>query len=114
MKASSLLINMKRENYFSDSPWEKMYGYSRAVKIGNQIFVSGTTGTDAEGKVVSNEPYGQTKFCIQKIQKVLEDLDSSLKDVYRIRLYLTDLSVTQKISKLIQNFFPQFRQLQHY
>jgi len=83
---------MDRINYSSGSAWEPVVGYSRAVKIGNTIEVSGTVAVDDNGKTVGvNDAYLQTYFIIQKIEKVLQQAGASLKDVVRTRMLVTDI-----------------------
>ncbi|MHA2170824.1 MAG: RidA family protein [Candidatus Kariarchaeaceae archaeon] len=96
---------MYRENYASGSPWEEKYGYSRAVRIGDFVHVSGTTGTDETGKVVSHDPYEQTKYSLEKIALVLGNADSSMKNVYRVRLYLVDENDTEVILRAYSEVF---------
>jgi enamine deaminase RidA (YjgF/YER057c/UK114 family) len=96
---------MYRENYASGSPWEEKYGYSRAVRIGDFVHVSGTTGTDETGKVVSHDPYEQTKYSLEKIALVLGNADSSIKNVYRVRLYLVDENDTEVILRAYSEVF---------
>ncbi|HET6723885.1 MAG TPA: RidA family protein [Chitinophagaceae bacterium] len=84
---------MKRTNYSSGAKWEDIVGYSRAVKIGNTIEVTGTVAVDENNNLVGgNNAYDQTKFILQKIEKVLERAGASLKDVVRTRMFVTDIS----------------------
>jgi len=95
-----------RQNYTTNTKWENSVGYSRAVKVGNQIFVSGTTSVDNEGNVIGkNDAYEQTKFVLQKIAFVLRDLESSLNDVVRTRIFATNISDWEKIGKAYGEFF---------
>lgn len=95
-----------RQNYTTNTKWENSVGYSRAVKVGNQIFVSGTTSVDNEGNVIGkNDAYEQTKFVLQKIAFVLRDLESSLNDVVRTRIFATNISDWEKIGKAHGEFF---------
>ncbi|MDQ6609506.1 MAG: RidA family protein [Bacteroidota bacterium] len=83
----------KRSNFSSGTSWEDKAGYSRAVKAGNYIEVSGTVASDESGNVVGeNNPYMQTKYIIQKIEKVLLQAGASLNDVVRTRMFVTDIS----------------------
>ncbi|MHA2027762.1 MAG: RidA family protein [Candidatus Kariarchaeaceae archaeon] len=100
---------MYRENYASASPWEEKYGYSRAVRIGEFVHVSGTTGTDETGKVVSHDPYEQTKYILEKIALVLSNAGSSMQNVYRLRLYLIDENHTEGILKAYSEFFKSIK-----
>ncbi|HEU4859555.1 MAG TPA: RidA family protein [Chitinophagaceae bacterium] len=84
---------MKRTNYSSGAKWEDIVGYSRAVKIGNTIEVTGTVAVDENNNLVGgNDAYEQSKFILQKIEKVLERAGASLKDVIRTRMFVTDIS----------------------
>lgn len=81
-----------RTNYSSGGKWEDIVGYSRAVKVGNIIEVSGTVASDDTGNVVGeNDAYMQTQFAISKIQRALEQAGASLSDVVRTRLFITDV-----------------------
>lgn len=83
----------RRTNYSSGAVWEDKVGYSRAVKVGNHIEVSGTVASDENGNVVGrNDAYEQTKFILQKIETVLHRAGASLKDVVRTRMFVTDIS----------------------
>lgn len=87
------------------SPWEDVVGYSRAVKIGNVIEVSGTTAT---GDGLSDE-YSQTKAIIESVSKVLEGLGASLNDVVRTRVYVTDISNWEEVGKAHGEFFGKIK-----
>jgi enamine deaminase RidA (YjgF/YER057c/UK114 family) len=83
---------MKRKNFSSGAKWEDIVGYSRAVRVGNLVEVAGTTAVE-NGKVIGpNDAYLQTKIIIQKIEKVLVEAGTSLEDVVRTRMFVTDLS----------------------
>jgi enamine deaminase RidA (YjgF/YER057c/UK114 family) len=83
---------MQRTNYSSGAKWEDIVGYSRAVKIGNVIEVTGTVAVDENNNIIGgNDAYEQTKFIIQKIESVLQRAGASLKDVVRTRMFVTDI-----------------------
>jgi len=89
-----------RLNISSGAVWEDKAGYSRAVKIGNHIEVSGTVAADESGNVVgSNDAYAQTKYIFQKIEKVLHEAGASLNDVVRTRMFVTDISRFNEYAK---------------
>jgi len=99
-----------RTNYSSGSKWEDIVGYSRAVKVGNIIEVSGTVASGEDGKTVGvDNAYEQTKFIYQKIEKVLQDAGSSMKDVVRVRMFVTDISRWQEYGKAHSEFFKQIK-----
>src|SRR6266446_6846088 len=101
---------MKRENFSSGAKWEDIVGYSRAVKIGNMIEVTGTVAVNDDNEVVGvNDAYGQTKFIIQKIEKVLQRAGASLKDVVRTRMFVTDISRWEEYGKAHGEFFKDIR-----
>ena len=84
---------MARTNYSSGAKWEDIVGYSRAVRVGDVIEVTGTVAVDQNGQPVGGtNAYEQTKFIIQKIEKVLQQAGASLSDVVRTRMFVTDIS----------------------
>jgi enamine deaminase RidA (YjgF/YER057c/UK114 family) len=97
---------MGRVNYSSGAKWEDIVGYSRAVKMGNIIEVTGTVAVDENSKLVGgNDAYEQTKFVIQKIEKVLQNAGASLKDVVRTRMFVTDISRWEEYGRAHGEFF---------
>lgn len=96
---------MKRINFSGEALWEDIVGYSRAVRIGNIVEVSGTTSVE-NGKVFGiNDPYLQTKTILEKIKKVLEQAGLSLDDVVRTRMFVTDISKWEEYAKAHQEYF---------
>lgn len=96
----------KRINISSGAKWEDIVGYSRAVRVGNTIEVTGTVAVDDSGNVVGkNDPYIQAKFAIQKIEKVLIQAGASLNDVVRTRMFVTDISHWEEYGKAHNEFF---------
>ncbi len=101
---------MERTNISTGAKWEDIVGYSRAVKIGNIIEISGTVATDGSGEIVGkNDPNIQTKFIILKAEKVLEQLGAKLSDVIRTRIFTTDISKWEEIGKAHGEFFNQIK-----
>lgn len=99
-----------RSNYSSGAKWEAIVGYSRAVRVGNIIEVTGTVAVDDNNAVVGpNDAYAQTKFIIQKIERVLKQAGASLKDVVRTRMFVTDISRWQEYGKAHGEFFGEIR-----
>ena len=101
---------MQRTNYSSGAKWEDIVGYSRAVKIGNIIEVTGTVAVDENNMLVgNNDAYAQTKFIIEKIEKVLQQAGASLSDVVRTRMFVTDISRWEEYGKAHGEFFKDIR-----
>ena len=101
---------MPRTNFSSGAKWEDIVGYSRAVRIGNVIEVTGTVAVDDNGEVAGAEnPYEQTRFIITKIEKVLHNAGASLKDVVRTRMFVTDISKWEEYGKAHGEFFKEIK-----
>lgn len=101
---------MKRENISSGASWEDIAGYSRAVKKGNMIFVSGTTSVDENSRIIApGDAYGQTRFIFSKIEKALKQAGSSMSDVVRTRMFVTDISFSDEILKAHHEFFAEIK-----
>lgn len=96
---------MKRINYSSGAKWEDIVGYSRAVKMGNLIEVSGTTAVEEGVLVGKDDAYLQTKIILQKIEKVLQEAGASLENVVRTRMYVTDISRWEEVGRAHGEFF---------
>ena len=97
---------MERINYASGARWEDIIGYSRAVKVGNTIEVTGTVAVDVMGNTVGiNDAYTQTKFIIEKIEKVLQQAGATLNDVIRTRMFVTDISRWQEYGRAHGEYF---------
>lgn len=101
---------MNRINYASGAKWESIVGYSRAVKVGNLVEVTGTVAVDEHNQLVGEDSaYAQTKFILQKIEKVLQQAGASLKDVVRTRLFVTDIGRWEEFGKAHGEFFRDIR-----
>lgn len=94
-----------RQQIGSGSPWEDIVGYSRAVKVGNIIEVAGTTAMDGDTLIGKEDVYEQTKFIFKKIEKALQQLDSSLNDVVRTRMFVTNIDDWEQVGKAHGEFF---------
>lgn len=97
---------IERQRYSSGTKWETIVGYSRAVRVGNRIYVTGTTATDDEGRVVGiNDVYAQAIQAIKNIEKALNALGAELRHVVRTRMFVTDISRWQEIGRAHGEFF---------
>lgn len=96
---------MERKNFSSGAKWEDIVGYSRAVLVGNQLEISGTVATNDDGVVGKNDFYAQTRFILEKIEKVLHQAGFTLEDVVRTRMFVTDITHWEEIGKAHGEFF---------
>ncbi|HXR84130.1 MAG TPA: RidA family protein [Hanamia sp.] len=99
----------QKQRISSGASWENIVGYSRAVKAGNVIEISGTTASDGEAVVGKGDVYQQAVFIFQKIEKILTECGSSLQDVVRTRMYVTDISKWQEAGKAHALFFKEIK-----
>ena len=101
---------MPRQNFASGSPWEPVVGYSRAVRSGNQIFVTGTTALGPDGKLVGiGDAYAQTIQVLRNIESVLRRAGAEMRHVVLTRIFVTDISRWQEIGRGHSEYFAEIR-----
>lgn len=102
--------NSSRQNISSGAPWEAIVGYSRAVRIGHHVWVSGTTATDENGAVVGvGDAAAQTRYALHKIGRALEEAGVSFADVVRTRIFVTDISNWEAVGRVHGEIFGAVR-----
>jgi enamine deaminase RidA (YjgF/YER057c/UK114 family) len=100
---------MERRNISSGTPWEAAVGYSRAVRVGPHVFVSGTTASDEQGRVQGADEYTQSVYIFRKIERALNEAGASLADVVRVRMFVTNIGHWQEVGRAHAEYFGTIR-----
>ena len=101
---------MQRQNVSSGTPWEALAGYSRAVRVGNSVWVAGTTASDEQGQLLGgDDAYAQARYILSKIQIALREAGASLEDVVRTRVYITRMDDWPEVARAHGEVFGHIR-----
>jgi enamine deaminase RidA (YjgF/YER057c/UK114 family) len=103
------MSSRERRSVSSGTPWEEEYGYSRAVRVGDHIYVSGTTATGPDGPVAPGDPAGQARFALDKIERAIRDLGGTLGDVVRTRIFLARMDDWEAVANVHGGRFGKIR-----
>lgn len=100
----------QRQLVSTNTPWERIVGYSRAIRVGNHIHVSGTTASDEAGNVVGvGDPYAQAAYSLQKIERALQEAGATMRDVVRTRMYVVNMDHWEAVCKAHAEYFMEVR-----
>ena len=103
-------MSLDRQNISSGAKWEDIVGYSRAVRVGTRIYITGTTAIDEQGEIVGlDNGYEQAKQCIRNIDRALKQAGATLVNVVRTRMFVTDISRWREYGKAHREFFNDIR-----
>jgi len=103
-------MSLDRQNISSGAKWEDIVGYSRAVRVGTRIYITGTTALDEQGEIVGlDNGYEQAKQCIRNIDRALKQAGATLANVVRTRMFVTDISRWREYGKAHREFFNDIR-----